>query len=93
MKRRAGVTRKVSLSVHEEDLAVLKERAKRLHHGNVSAVFAELIATIKRQEAWAKATAWYGEPITLSEQERESIDRELLGEGAPEPPRKKKKKS
>lgn len=92
MKRRAGVTRKVSLSVHEEDFAVLKERAKRLHHGNVSAVFAELIATIKRQEAWVKATAWYGEPITLSEQDRESIDRELLGDGAREPSPKKVKK-
>lgn len=90
MKARAGVTRKVSLSVHEDDLALLKERAKRLHHGNVSAVFAELIATIKRQEAWARATAWYGKPIALSDEEREAIDRELLGERTQEARSKKK---
>ena len=51
MTKRAGVTSKVSLSVNREDLAVLKKPAKRLHGGNVSAVFAELIAEIKRREA------------------------------------------
>lgn len=79
MSKRAGVTKKVSLSVHADDLAILKARARRLHHGNVSAVFAELIATAKRQEAWAKALAWYGKPIVMSEEERLQIDRELLG--------------
>ena len=79
MAKRAGVTKKVSLSVNREDLAVLKNRAKRLHGGNVSAVFAELIAEIKRREAWDRAVAWYGEPIEISDEERMGIDRELLG--------------
>ena len=79
MAKRAGVTKKVSLSVNREDLAVLKNRAKRLHGGNVSAVFAELIAEIKRREAWDRAIAWYGEPIEISDEERMGIDRELLG--------------
>lgn len=79
MAKRAGVTKKVSLSVNREDLAVLKKRAKRLHGGNVSAVFAELIAEIKRRESWDRAVAWYGEPLELSDEERVSIDRELLG--------------
>ena len=79
MSKRAGVTKKVSLSVHADDLAILKARARRLHRGNVSAVFAELIATAKRQEAWARAVAWYGKPIVMSEEERVQIDRELLG--------------
>ena len=79
MAKRAGVTEKVSLSVNREDLALLKKRAKRLHGGNVSAVFAELIAEIKRREAFERAVAWYGEPIQLSEDERVAIDRELLG--------------
>ncbi len=78
MAKRAGVTSKVSLSVANDDLEMLKQRAKRLYRGNVSAVFAELIATIKRQEAWDKAVAWYGKPIVLSDEERDSIDRELL---------------
>ena len=80
MPKRAGVTQKVSLSVNRADFAVLKKRAKRLHGGNVSAVFADLIAEIKRREAWERAVAWYGEPIAIGEPEREVIDRELLGE-------------
>ena len=59
---------------------MLKKRAKRLHGGNVSAVFAELIAEIRRREAWDRATTWYGEPIVLTDAERTAIDRELLGD-------------
>ena len=81
MAKRAGVTRKVSLSVNREDLALLKQRAKRLHGGNVSAVFADLIAEIRRREAWARAVDWYGQPIELTDTERTAIDRELLGAG------------
>jgi hypothetical protein len=83
MTKRAGVTKKVSLSVNREDLAVLKKRAKRLHGGNVSAVFAELIAEIKRREAWDRAVAWYGGSLELSDEERAGVDRELLGDPHP----------
>jgi hypothetical protein len=92
MAKRAGVTSKVSLSVHRDDLEILKRRAKRLYGGNVSAVFAELIATIKRQEAWGKAVAWYGKPIVLSDEDREGIDRELLREGQRRTAPKKRQK-
>jgi hypothetical protein len=88
MAKRAGVTQKVSLSVNREDLAMLKKRAKRLHGGNVSAVFADLIAEIRRREAWERAVAWYGEPIVMSEEEQRAIDRELLG--APRPKARRK---
>ena len=90
MTKRAGVTRKVSLSVNSADLAMLKKRAKRLHGGNVSAVFADLIAEIKRREAWERAVAWYGEAIVLSDAERETIDRELLGGGRAKGARRKR---
>lgn len=91
MTKRAGVTAKVSLSVDRDDLAILKRRAKRLYGGNVSAVFAELIATVKRQEAWRKAVAWYGKPLAMTDDERETIDRELLGEAPPRPaPRRRR---
>ncbi len=83
MSKRAGITDKVSLSVRRGDLAIIKARAKRLHGGNVSAVFAELIAEIKRREAWDRAVAWYGHPIELADAEREAIDRELLGTARP----------
>lgn len=84
MPKRAGITRKVSLSVNVDDFEVIEQRAKRLHGGNVSAVFADLIATIKRQEAWGKALAWYGRSVATTDAEREAIDRELLGERPPQ---------
>jgi hypothetical protein len=90
MAKRAGITEKVSLSVNREDLAVIRKRAKRLHGGNVSAVFAELVAEIKRREAWERATAWYGEPVVLTNEERETIDRELLGSAGPKRTRRKR---
>jgi hypothetical protein len=81
MKPRAGVTRKVSLSVHEDDFRLLKRRANRVHEGNVSALFGDLIARIRREEAMSRAFSWYGEPILLTEEDRARIDRELLGGG------------
>ena len=90
MAKRAGVTEKVSLSVNKSDLAMLKKRAKRVHGGNVSAVFADLIAEIRRREAWDRALAWYGEPIVLSEVEAREIDRELLGRALAKRARKKR---
>jgi hypothetical protein len=88
MRKRAGITRKVSLSVNRDDLALLKQRAKRLHGGNVSAVFADLIAEIRRREAWALAVDWYGGPIELTDSERSAIDHELLGAGRTKRPRR-----
>ena len=89
MTKRAGITEKVSLSVRKADLDLLKRRAKRLHGGNVSAVFAELIAEVRRREAWEKALRWYGRPLVMSDDERDAIDRELLGQV--KPPRGRRK--
>jgi hypothetical protein len=65
-------------------------RAKRLHGGNVSAVFAELIAEIKRREAWDPAVTWYGQPLDIDEAERQAIDRELLGPARPRSTRRRR---
>lgn len=92
MASRAGVTKKLSVSVHEDDVRLLERRAKRMYGGNVSAVFAELIATVRRQEAWRKAVALYGRPIVVTDEEREAIDRELLGEAPQAPTRRRRAK-
>ncbi len=89
MAKRAGTTRKVSLSVDESDYFLIKNRAERLHEGNVSAVFAEMIAQIKREEGWAKMLAWYGKPVELTPEERDEIDAQILGR----PVRKARRKS
>ena len=71
---------KVSVSIREDDLALLKRRAKRVHGGNVSAVIAELAQTMRRQEArdrlLAEGEALHGAP---SKGELEAI----AGEWAP----------
>jgi hypothetical protein len=79
MTMRAGVTRRVRLSIHEDDPALLKRRAKRVHGGNALAVLSDIVARIRREEALRKAFAWYGKPIVLTDDERKLIDRELLG--------------
>jgi hypothetical protein len=95
MATRAGITRKVSLSVNKDDLTMLKARAKRLHGGNVSAVFGDLIARIRREEALERAFEWYGEPIVLDDEARARIDREIFGTsrspGKQRPPRKRRR--
>lgn len=91
MAQRPGVTKKVSLSVNRVDLEMLKERAKRAHGGNLSAVFSEMIARIRREEAMRKAFEWYGESVTLDDGDRARIDRELFGE--PRPRRRAKRRS
>jgi hypothetical protein len=89
MAKRPGVTKKVSLSVREDDLRLLKRRADRVYGGNVSAVFAELIARVRREEALRKAFAWYGKAIVLTDEDRARIDEEIFGDAAPRRRRKR----
>jgi hypothetical protein len=76
MKSRAGVTEKISISIHRDDLKALKKRAKRLHGGNVSAVIAELAADARLLEGMNDLIDWLGGP-SLTDAERKKIDREL----------------
>lgn len=50
-QQRAGKTVKVSVSLHEDDLASLKLAAKRLYRGNLSAAFADAARLIRQREA------------------------------------------
>lgn len=75
MKKRAGVTEKISVSISRSDLASLRKRAKRLYAGNVSAVIAELAADAALLEGMHELVGWLGGP-SLTEQDRASMDRE-----------------
>jgi hypothetical protein len=79
MKRRPGVTRKVSLSIHKDDLRFLQMLARNEHDGNLSAVFAELIAHLRRQQAMDDFLRSYGKPIVMTPEEERAIDTEILG--------------
>jgi hypothetical protein len=79
MKRKNGIKAvKVSVSVAEEDLEILKRRAKRLYDGNLSAVIHELAQKAKRQEAMERLIASVGGP-SLTDEERRAIDAEWSG--------------
>lgn len=70
MKRRAqGLrTKKISISVSEDDLKVLTARAKRLYGGNISAVVHDLARAARQGEALdALLEALGGERVTDAE--------------------------
>lgn len=71
---------KVSISVDDADLAWLKERAARLHGGNLSAALAEGTRLLRHQEALTALLDDLGAP-TLSPAELEALSGELDGRG------------
>ena len=91
MRKRAGVTEKISISLDRDDLKALKKRAKRLHGGNVSAVIAELAADARLLEGMNDLVDWLGGP-SLTDDDRKRLDREMRG-AAPAAKKKKKSKS
>jgi hypothetical protein len=79
MKRKNGIRAvKISVSVADEDLKILKRRAKRLYDGNLSAVIHELAQKAKRQEAMERLIVSLGGP-SLTDEDRRAIDAEWLG--------------
>ena len=64
-------SRKISVSVSEEDLRVLSARAKRMHHGNISAVVHEMVAALKREQALDELLEMLGgERVTEGEMQK-----------------------
>jgi hypothetical protein len=88
MRKRAGTTEKISVSLDREDLKALKQRAKRLYDGNVSAVIAELAADARLLEGMHDLVEWLGGP-SLTDEDRKRIDREWRPQA---PARKRKSK-
>lgn len=83
--KRAGHTEKVSVSFHKDLLKTLRQRAKRLYAGNLSAVLTEVAEATARLEAQDDLIKHFGwGPLT--DTERAKIDAEWYG------PTKKKKK-
>jgi hypothetical protein len=70
-------TKKVSISVDEKDLRVLRRIAKERHGGNLSAVFAASVAPLleeqrmkrEREARRRKLIEWLGPPPTSEESE------------------------
>ena len=80
MKRKNGIRAvKVSVSIGEEDLKILRRRAKRLYDGNLSAVIHELAQKAKRQEAMERLVGAMGGP-SLTDEDRRAIDAKWSGQ-------------
>ncbi len=77
-RRQHGIgSRKISVSVSEEDLKVISARAKRVHRGNVSAVVHEMVAALKREEALDELLQTLGGD-RVTDAEMDSIRAEML---------------
>jgi post-segregation antitoxin (ccd killing protein) len=89
MKRRAGRTATLSISVDEETKRVLKAEAKRHYGGNVSALVAAIAKEAKRQSALEWLLQRSGaEP--MSDDARDALLTEIDGEPAPKRKRRRK---
>ena len=76
MKRKNGINAvKISVSIAEDDLTILRRRAKRLYGGNLSAVIHEMAQKTKKQEAMEKLVGSLGGP-SLTDAARLAIDAE-----------------
>jgi len=92
MRKREGVTEKISISLSRSDLASLKKRAKRLYAGNVSAVISELAADAALLEGMHELVSWLGGP-PLTDRDRKAIDREWSGQTRAQKRARKNKKA
>jgi hypothetical protein len=61
MSKRPGRTVKLSISIDQDDLALLKKRAKRLSGGNISAAITDILRLAREWEGREALAAWLGD--------------------------------
>ena len=61
MAKRAGRTVKLSISIAQDDLELLKKRAKCISGGNISAAISETIRIARDWDGREALAAWIGE--------------------------------
>lgn len=61
MKKRAGQTVKLSISLDAKDVALLRRRAKRVSGGNLSAAIADMLRIAREWEGREALASWLGE--------------------------------
>lgn len=78
---------KTSISIADEDLQWLRERAARMHDGNLSAAISEAARLLRHHEELGRLLEHLGAP-RLTERERAALIAELDGPAAA--PRKRR---
>jgi Arc/MetJ-type ribon-helix-helix transcriptional regulator len=70
---RTGTTEKVSISIDRSDLAAMRKRARRLYHGNLSAVVAEGLRRVREEEGREALLEWLGEAAEATPSELQAV--------------------
>ena len=76
MKKRAGGTTHLSISLATEEARILKRRAKRIYGGNVSRVVSDAIRYIAYEEGRDALIASFGGKGRLTPDEARRLDAE-----------------
>lgn len=92
MQRRAGTTVKVSVSLHRDDVAALKRRARESYGGNLSAAFSEAAKWIRQREARQRLIDKLG-GATLTAESAAAIDAEQAGGPRFEPKKSRRRRA
>lgn len=79
VSKRAGRTKKISVSLDPADLATIRRRAQRLHDGNLSAALADGIDRLREEEGREALVAWLGDAAKTTPEQREAIRAEWRG--------------
>ena len=74
MRKRAGGTTHLSISLPAAEASLLKRRAKRVHGGNVSRVISDAIRYIAYEEARDALIASFGKKGKLTAEEARQLD-------------------
>ncbi|HWL88963.1 MAG TPA: hypothetical protein VNO21_24330 [Polyangiaceae bacterium] len=82
--KRAGKTETLSISLAASPLKLLRERAKRVHRGNLSAAIAEAAELLRRDIAMGDLVAELEkEHGPLTDEDRAIVDAESRGDKRP----------
>jgi hypothetical protein len=90
-QRRAGSTVKVSVSLHRDDVAALKRRARESYGGNLSAAFGEAARWIRQREARRRLVTQLG-GATLTPESSARLEAEQNGGPRFEPTKPKRRR-
>lgn len=76
MKKRAGGTVHLSISLPAEEANLLKRRAKKMHKGNVSRVVSDAVRYIAYEEGRDALLASFEHRVKLTDADRRRLDAE-----------------
>jgi hypothetical protein len=78
MAKRAGKTKKLSISLDEEQVRILRRRAK-VHDGNISAAVADAVRLLEEEEGRQALVRWLGSAGHATQAQRAAVLAEWYG--------------